>query len=74
MWLFAPQTEANVPDERMIRLKEVINITGLSKSTIYAMISESRIPRQKRIGKRAVAFLNSEIADWVRTSGGSHHG
>lgn len=61
-------------DERMIRLKEVINITGLSKSTIYTMISDNRFPRQRRIGKRAVAFLNSEIANWLRTSRDPHHG
>jgi prophage regulatory protein len=66
--------EANMTQERMIRIKEVMRITGLSRSTIYAMIAENVFPKQKRIGKRAIAFLHSEIAEWVRTRGGLCNG
>jgi prophage regulatory protein len=63
-----------VENERLIRLPEVQGMVGLSKSTLYEMISNNRFPSQRRIGKRAVAFLRSEILEWVRTRGGRGNG
>ena len=42
---------------RFIRLNEVRQITGLSRSSIYQFIAEGKFPSQVRIGTRAVAWL-----------------
>jgi prophage regulatory protein len=53
-------------DDRFLRLKEVIHITGLSRSTIYAEISKGNFPKQIQLtGSRSVGWLESEIAQWV---------
>ena len=50
---------------RLMRLREVLAITGLSKSTIYALIAGGQFPRPVRIGRRAVGWRASEVQAWV---------
>lgn len=53
--------------ERLIRLDEVEQRTGLKKSTIYARmrLQPAQFPRCVAIGCRAVAWPESEIDAWV---------
>lgn len=48
-----------------IRCNQVTQITGLSRSSIYAMMAEGTFPKQHRIGRRAVAWLKSDIDAWI---------
>ncbi|WP_460746642.1 helix-turn-helix transcriptional regulator [Microvirgula curvata] len=50
---------------RIIRLKEVINSTGLARSTIYKNISEGSFPKPVPLGDRCVGWLESEVHDWI---------
>ena len=50
---------------RFIKLPQVINITGLSRSSIYLAISEGRFPTQINLGARSIGFLESEIITWM---------
>lgn len=47
---------------RLLRLDAVKEITGLSRSTIYA---DPNFPRPVKIGERAVAWVEEEIQEWV---------
>ena len=47
---------------RLIRLPAVKEITGLSRSTIYA---DPEFPRSVKIGERAVAWVEDEIREWI---------
>ena len=40
---------------RIMRLKEVIEKTGLSRSTIYNLISQGKFPKQIELGARSVS-------------------
>lgn len=51
--------------ERLLRRPEVENRTGLSRSTIYELVKEGRFPRPVKLGKRAVAWRESDIAAWI---------
>ena len=53
--------------ERLIKLSEVIDRTGLSRSTIYNRIDDGTFPKQIKIGKRSMAFIESEIEEWIQT-------
>jgi prophage regulatory protein len=48
-----------------LRRPEVEATTGLSRSSIYAMMDAGDFPRPIRIGKRAVAWPQSEIEAWL---------
>jgi prophage regulatory protein len=50
---------------RYLRIAEVEQLVGLSKSTIYAMIAEGQFPPQVHIGKRAVRWLSLDIEAWI---------
>ncbi len=52
-------------DARMLRRPEVETRTGLSRSTIYAMISEGTFPKPIRLGKRAVGWPETCIQEWI---------
>ncbi|MCD9549873.1 AlpA family phage regulatory protein [Photobacterium carnosum] len=56
---------------RFIRLKEVMHVTGLGRSSIYNYMAEGRFPKTVSLGGRAVAWVESEIIDWMleRVSG-----
>jgi len=50
---------------RLIRLKEVMQTTGLCRSSIYQYISEDRFPANVSLGGRAVAWVESEVQHWI---------
>jgi len=50
---------------RIIRLKEVMDSTGLGRSTIYKYIGEGTFPRQVSLGDRCMGFIESEVQDWI---------
>ncbi len=51
--------------ERHIRRPAVEKATGLSRSSIYDMMDRGEFPRPVRIGKRAVAWPESAITEWL---------
>ena len=48
-----------------IRLPEVQRRTGYSKAWIYRLISQNRFPSSVKIGSRSVAFVESEVDEWI---------
>lgn len=57
----------------ILRINDVVKITSMSNSTIYELIKSHDFPRPKRLGKRAVGWLQDDIEDWINTrpKGGS---
>ncbi|EMK6841521.1 AlpA family transcriptional regulator [Vibrio cholerae] len=53
---------------RFLRLKEVMSLTGLGRSTIYKfMADETDFPKTVPLGGRAVAWVESEIEEWMES-------
>jgi prophage regulatory protein len=48
----------------IVRLPSVERASGLSKSSIYALIAAGKFPRPVKLGKRASGWLESDIAAW----------
>ncbi len=59
---------------RVIRLPEVIRITGLSRSTIYLHMSKGNFPPSISLGERAVGWLEKDVEQWLheRVSASQH--
>jgi prophage regulatory protein len=49
---------------RMLRLPEVMALTGRGRSSIYADMAAGKMPKCIKIGPRAVAWDAGEIAAW----------
>ena len=46
------------------RLDKVMAETGLKRTHLYELASKGEFPRQIKLGKRACAWLASEVQDW----------
>lgn len=51
---------------RIMRLKSVMETTGLARSTIYKYIGNGTFPAPVPLGARAVGWLESEVEGWIR--------
>ena len=49
----------------ILKLKEVMNKTGLSKSTIYKWIDAGKFPAPKQLGERSVGWISTDIDNWI---------
>jgi prophage regulatory protein len=50
---------------KLIKLKAVMDCTGLGRSTIYNYIADKTFPKPVKLGKRSVAWVESEVHDWI---------
>lgn len=51
--------------ERILRLKAVLERTGLSRSTLYRKIHQGTFPKQIRIAARCAGWRETAIAKWL---------
>ena len=49
----------------IIRLKTVINRSGLSRSTVYRKISEGTFPPKVKLSLNGVGWRESELNRWI---------
>ncbi|MBA0206097.1 helix-turn-helix transcriptional regulator [Pectobacterium aroidearum] len=52
-------------DNTLIRLSGVMKKTGLRKSWIYLLMKQGEFPQTVKIGARSVAWVESEVNDWI---------
>ena len=50
---------------RLIKLPEVVRLTGVPESSVYWRISRGEFPRSLKIGQRAAAWNSDEIEAWI---------
>ena len=53
------------PSKRLLRWSELKDRIPISHSRIYVMMKKDTFPRTVSIGPRSVAWLESEIDEWV---------
>lgn len=53
--------------DRILRIAEVMDVVGLSRSAIYHLSKHGKFPRQVRIGLKAVGWRESEIQAWIES-------
>jgi prophage regulatory protein len=49
----------------LLRLRKVLELTGLGRSTLYRMMSERTFPLPVRLGRRAVAWKSPAVEEWT---------
>jgi prophage regulatory protein len=52
--------------DRILRLNAVLDLTGLSRSTLYRKIANGSFPRQVQLSTRCVGWRTSALAEWQR--------
>lgn len=56
--------------ERLMRLPEVIQTVGRSRTSIYYDVKEGLFPEPLKIGRRAIAWKESDIRNWIESRSG----
>jgi len=61
---------------RFLRLRQVKELVGLGRSSIYQKIHSGEFPKPHALGARAVAWLSDDIYAWMesRIAGNNHEG
>jgi prophage regulatory protein len=54
----------NQPSD-LIKIKEVIRMTSLSRSTIYSKMNKKSFPQSISLGNRSIAWVRKEIEHWT---------
>jgi len=52
-------------DYKILKLPDVMARTALSRSSIYAFISNGKFPKQLALGERSVGWLEKDIQSWI---------
>lgn len=52
-------------DSSLLKIREVVIATKLSKATIYRLIRAGRFPLQVRLSTNSVGWRREEVDEWV---------
>lgn len=58
-------SRSNLDDMIFLRLPQVKAVTGLSKTSLYALIRAKSFPPPVHLGPRTVAWVGAEIKQWA---------
>jgi predicted DNA-binding transcriptional regulator AlpA len=59
---------------RLLRLPEVLRVTGLSRSEWYRRNANGTAPSRIKLGERCSAWVESEVTEWVEARVAEHRG
>jgi prophage regulatory protein len=57
----------NAPALKIIKLKDVIELTGLSRSTIWRLERQGNFPQRVHLGERSMGWLEEEVDAWLNS-------
>ena len=52
-------------NQRLLKLKQVMSITGLSRSYVYELAKAGTFPQPLKLSERSSAWLESEVQQWI---------
>lgn len=51
---------------KLIRIRAVMDLTGLSKAYIYVLSNRGVFPKKVRLTERSSAWVHQEVVDWIK--------
>lgn len=51
----------------ILRIQQVMQLTGLSRTTIYEMMAKGTFPKQVQLGPRTIGWRVYDIREWLLT-------
>ncbi len=52
---------------KLLRIKQVMEATGLSRMTLWRLEKAGDFPIRRRLGSNSAAWLESDIAAWIES-------
>ena len=63
--LARPPRELNTGANDMLRLAQVVDLTSLSRATIYRLVGIGQFPKPIRLSLGRVAWLKRDVVGWL---------
>jgi prophage regulatory protein len=60
------ETPIESENPRFLRLNQVVEKTGVSRSTVYLYLNQGRFPKPVHVSERLVAWVESEVDAWMK--------
>jgi len=60
-------SEHSIKPIRILRVREVADRSGISRSLLYKFVREGKFPPSVKIGERAVGWLESDVDGWIKS-------
>ena len=57
----------SLKDLRIIRVEEVINLTGFSRSTIARLEKEDKFPASVQLADNSIGWFEKEVVAWIKS-------
>ena len=51
---------------RVLKVPQVLEQTGLGRSSLFQAVQEGRFPKQVKIGPRSVGWVEDEVQEWIK--------
>lgn len=61
-----PESDTSFP-ERIVRTKELVELTGLSRSTIWRREKVGKFPSRVNLSENSVGWRWSEVSEWMKS-------
>jgi prophage regulatory protein len=55
------------PSPRIIRLPEVVDRIGMSRGSVYRLMTLGQFPKSVKLSERAVGWKESDLNDWLES-------
>jgi len=52
---------------KFLRIRQVMQLTGLSRMTIYRLELAGEFPKRRQLSKNSVAWLDSDLTQWAES-------
>ena len=52
---------------KLLRLRDVIKMTSLSRNTIYDYMAEGKFPKNIHLGPKISVWIEREIQEWINS-------
>jgi prophage regulatory protein len=53
-------------NDRILRIATVLQLTGLSRSTLYRKVQRGEFPKQIKLSERCAGWRQSSVSAWMR--------
>ena len=57
--------DENKPTDRMIRVRELLKLMGVSRATLYRMLACGLFPKPQKISIRCIGWRESIVHGWI---------
>lgn len=51
--------------DKLLRLPQVMELTGLAKSTVWLWVSQGKLPKPTKLSPRVSVWKESELMAWI---------